>query len=59
MLWTTEYGLKTNIATSIVVNEEGNIVQTYRKLHLYDVDLTNKVSWFVLQKLLDELASSS
>ena len=29
--------------THIVINEEGNIVQTYRKLHIFDIDLSNKV----------------
>eukprot|EP00347_Sterkiella_histriomuscorum_P018788 403344171 len=28
--------------TSIIINEEGNIVQKYRKLHLFDIDLTHK-----------------
>lgn len=25
--------------THIIINEEGNFVQTYRKLHIFDVDL--------------------
>jgi deaminated glutathione amidase len=29
--------------THLIINEEGNIVQEYRKLHLYDIDLTHKV----------------
>ena len=29
--------------THIIINEEGNIVQEYRKLHIFDVDLTHKV----------------
>ena len=33
------------IDTCIIVNEEGSIVHTYRKMHLYDVDLTHKVSY--------------
>ena len=34
----------TLVDTHLVINEEGNIVQEYRKLHLYDVDLSLKVS---------------
>eukprot|EP00347_Sterkiella_histriomuscorum_P000140 403377015 len=29
--------------THLLINEEGNIVQTYRKLHLFDVDLTHRI----------------
>ena len=28
--------------TAVIINEEGNIVQEYRKVHLFDVDLTHK-----------------
>mmetsp|Transcript_44957 Transcript_44957/g.43533 ORF Transcript_44957/g.43533 Transcript_44957/m.43533 type:complete len:96 (-) Transcript_44957:128-415(-) len=28
--------------THVLIDSEGSIVQSYRKLHLFDVDLTNK-----------------
>ena len=27
----------------MIINEEGNIVSEYRKIHLFDVDLTHRV----------------
>ena len=39
------------IDTHILINHEGNIVSRYRKLHLFDVDLSYKV---IIQILIIE-----
>jgi predicted amidohydrolase len=33
-----------HLDTHVLINHEGSIVSSYRKLHLFDVDLSNKVS---------------
>jgi len=33
---------KKKFNTHLIINEEGQIISTYRKIHLFDVDLTSK-----------------
>ena len=32
-----------DLDTHLIINEEGNIVEEYRKLHLFDVDLSHRI----------------
>ena len=39
---TSEENLSKRYNTHVIINDEGQIISTYRKLHLFDVDLSSK-----------------